>query len=236
MHKQPVWAIVPAAGIGKRMQTACPKQYLELLGEPVLLHTLKKLAAVPEIAGIAVVISAQDTWWPTMSLQLKKPIVQVTGGRERPHSVFNAVRHLEQTLQVPAAWFLVHDAARPCVRRSDIKRLINTLSTHPCGGLLAARVRDTMKRSDETAQVIQTVDRHQLWHALTPQMFRAELLHRALEEGLEHPELITDEASALERLGYRPLLVEGRMDNIKITQPEDLQLARLFLEQEYAEQ
>jgi 2-C-methyl-D-erythritol 4-phosphate cytidylyltransferase len=132
----------------------------------------------------------------------------------------------------PDDWVLVHDAARPCLRLGDLERLIGELELDPVGGLLGVAVRDTMKRADGAARVIATVDRSDLWHAYTPQMFRLGVVAAALREAIASGALVTDEAAAMERLGHRPRLVEGHGDNIKITRPEDLPLARFHLEQQ----
>lgn len=226
-----IWAIIPAAGAGRRMGADIPKQYLPLAGRTVLEHTLRKIAATPRVEGIMLSLSAADEWWPTLDVTLDVPLRIVAGGAERVHSVFNAVAAIIPELN-DADWLLVHDAARPCVHVADIERLIETVRDHECGGILAAPARDTMKLAGDAGEIVETVDRSRLWHALTPQLFRAGLLHEALEAGLKHPERITDEASALELLGYSPLLVEGPMDNLKITRPEDLPLAEFYLQRE----
>ncbi len=226
-----IWAIIPAAGAGRRMGADIPKQYLPLAGLTVLEHTLRKIAATPRVEGIMLSLSAADEWWPTLDVTLDVPLRVVAGGAERVHSVFNAVAAITPELN-DADWLLVHDAARPCVHVADIERLIETVRDHECGGILAAPARDTMKLAGDAGEIAETVDRSRLWHALTPQLFRAGLLHEALEAGLTHPERITDEASALELLGYSPLLVEGPMDNLKITRPEDLPLAEFYLQRE----
>ncbi|MGF1642750.1 MAG: 2-C-methyl-D-erythritol 4-phosphate cytidylyltransferase [Thiotrichales bacterium] len=221
------WAVVPAAGIGRRFGAEVPKQYLELLGKPVLLHTLERLMAVPEIEGVTVALAAHDSWWPGLARGWPKPLRVVTGGAERVHSVRNAVVALLDDLGADD-WILVHDAARPCVRIEDIRRLLATVAAHPIGGLLGVPVRDTMKRVDRAGNVA-TIDRSELWHALTPQVFRAGLLAAALDAGLADPARITDEASALELAGWQPLLVEGSATNLKITRPDDLALAEFYL-------
>jgi len=228
-----VWAIVPAAGAGKRMQADRPKQYLPLAGQTVIQHTLNKLAAVPEIAGIIVALDADDAYWPKLDIELNIPLHRVDGGAERVHSVFNAVDSIVDQLD-NNDWLLVHDAARPCVRVEDIRNLLAVITDHPCGGLLASPVVDTMKQADADGEVAITVDRDYLWHALTPQCFRASLLHQALEQGIQNPNAITDESSALEAMGHFPRLVQGGSDNIKITRPEDLALAEFYLQREKA--
>lgn len=205
-----------------------PKQYLPLLGRPILQHTLERLSLLADLSGIVVCLAENDPYWAELTLPTNKTIIPIQGGLERYHSVFNGLQTL-QKLAHSQAWVLVHDAARPCVRPTDIEKLMTQLSDHPVGGLLAAPVRDTMKRSDPQGKIEKTINREGLWHALTPQMFRlsllTEALHRALHQGLS----VTDEAQAMEYLGYQPVLVEGHTDNIKITHPQDLALASLLI-------
>jgi 2-C-methyl-D-erythritol 4-phosphate cytidylyltransferase len=225
------WAVVPAAGRGSRMGAAIPKQYLPLLGRPLLAHTLLRLARHPDIAGVAVGIAASDPAWPGIEGQIPKLVCTAPGGPERARTVLNTL----QALRAHAAEddrVLVHDAVRPCLRHTDIDRLIAAASGHPDGGLLAIPVADTLKRADAERHVVSTVDRRQLWRALTPQLFPLGLLCHALEQAIAAGSEITDEAMAIERLGRHPLLVEGRSDNIKVTRPEDLMLAELFLRRE----
>lgn len=230
MNTARYWALVPAAGAGKRLGASIPKQYLTLLGRPVIAHTLGTLLEHPRIAGAVVAVDAADHWWPSIAAELAtaKPVLTATGGAERCHSVLNGLEVLrEQAL--PQDWVLVHDAARPCLREADVDRLLDELSDDPIGGLLAAPVRDTLKRADAAGRSETTVDRSRLWHALTPQMFRLENLHAALCAALARGLLVTDEAAAMEAAGFSPRLVEGRADNLKITHPEDLALAEFFL-------
>lgn len=228
MAKIRYWAVVPAAGVGRRMGAAIPKQYLPLAGRTVIEHTLDTLMSHPRIDGAVVAVGTGDSWWKTMRLDTAKPLMQVAGGMERGHSVLNALHALAERA-APDDWVLVHDAVRPCLRHADIDLLIDTLHDDPVGGLLALPVRDTLKRADPTGRVSMTVDRSHLWHALTPQMFRLRVLTRALHQALEQGLAVTDEASALEAMKLAPRLVEGHAANIKITQPEDLLLAELFL-------
>ena len=210
------------------MGGAIPKQYLPLAGLSVIVHTLDILLSHPRISGVAVAIGAEDGWWDSIRLDTGKPLLQVNGGQERCHSVLHAL-HALQELAAPEDWVLVHDAVRPCLRSTDLDVLMDTLKDDAVGGLLATPVRDTMKRADADGRVSATVDRTALWHALTPQMFRLQILSRALEQALERGLLVTDDASAVEALGLAPRLVEGRADNIKITRPEDLLLAEFYL-------
>ncbi|MBI3560478.1 MAG: 2-C-methyl-D-erythritol 4-phosphate cytidylyltransferase [Gammaproteobacteria bacterium] len=228
------WAIVPAAGYGKRMESDIPKQYLDLLGQPVVAHSLQRLAQVPHLAGIVVALSAQDTYWPSLAgLELSVPVHTVTGGEQRCHSVQNALRFLQVHANV-TDWVLVHDAARPCVRVADMILLIEAVLDYPAGGVLAMRVRDTMKRSEVNNRVLATVERNNLWHALTPQLFPVGILTEALETALQAGIEVTDEAMAVELFGKQPLLVEGASDNVKITRQADLALAAFYLQQQAA--
>jgi len=220
--------VVPAAGVGARMQADRPKQYLPLLGKTVIEHTLQGLLRHPRIRGIVVAISSDDGWWPEIKVETDKPLWVAAGGDERCHSVLSALQALAARADA-RDWVLVHDAARPCLRGTDIDELIHRCQAHPVGGLLAVPVRDTLKRADATRTVLETVDRERLWQAQTPQMFRLGELRAALQQALDAHALVTDEASAMERAGHAPLLVEGHADNLKITHPEDLLLAELFL-------
>ena len=220
-----LWALVPAAGAGRRMGAAIPKQYLPLAGKTVLEITLEKLRSVAAIAGTVVAVSEDDEHFA--QLPCASSVVRVTGGAERADSVYRGLIWLmEQGRQED--WVLVHDAARPCVRKDNIQRLIDTVSAENCGGILAAPVADTLKKSigDEIAH---TVSREHLWAAHTPQMFKVGELFAALESALAAEMPVTDEASAIEHAGGRVLLVADSRDNIKITQPEDLGLAEQIL-------
>ncbi len=222
------WGVVPAAGVGKRMGAMVPKQYLPLAGRPVIEHTLEALLAEPRLARIVVALGADDRWWEAVRVSDPARIERAPGGAERAHSVLNALRQLSGRA-APDDWVLVHDAARPCLRPDDTARLIEQLADDLLGGLLAVPVRDTMKRADGAGRVEASVDRSTLWHALTPQMFRFGVLEAAIERALAAGVTVTDEASALEAVGLRPKLVEGRADNLKITRPEDLALAEFYL-------
>jgi len=225
------WAIVPAAGLGRRMRADIPKQYLPLAGRTVLEHTLQRLSLHPLIAEIIVVISEDDTLWQNLHLDwVAKPVKTVIGGDERCHSVLNGLQVLAQRAD-DDDWVLVHDAARPCLRPDDIEQLI-VKCRDDVGGLLAVPVRDTMKQSDPHGLSECTVERNNLWHALTPQMFRLGVLRQALTDALNKQQLVTDEAMAMELAGHKPRLVEGHGDNIKITRPDDLALAAFYLQQQ----
>lgn len=227
--KQKIWVVIPAAGVGKRMESDSPKQYLKLNSKTIIEHTLSVFDKHNAISEIVVSISQGDEYWPALDFDLSKPVHVANGGKERCDSVLNGLKFLENKA-ADDDWVLVHDAARPCLRQEDITLLIDSLKEHDVGGILAVPVRDTMKRSFDNNTIKETVDRENLWHALTPQMFRFSLLKNALESALNNNDIITDEASAVELSGYQPLLVEGHADNIKITRPEDLVLASFFLQ------
>jgi 2-C-methyl-D-erythritol 4-phosphate cytidylyltransferase len=210
------------------MGAQLPKQYLSIAGRRIIDHTLERLLNHPLIAGIYLALSAEDELWQACDLVDDSRIFRVEGGEQRCHSVLNALRALKQQA-ADDDWVLVHDAARPCLSRNDLDRLIDTLIDHPVGGLLGVPVRDTLKSVNAEGEVEGTVSRDGLWHALTPQMFRLDILYQALESAIDKGAFVTDDASAIELAGYRPLMVEGDAGNIKITRPEDLQLAADYL-------
>lgn len=223
------WAVVAAAGVGRRMGSDIPKQYLLLNGRRVIEHTLQRLLNHPQIKQTLVALSPDDKWWPDTDYANHADVISVDGGAERCYSVLNALNRLSE-MAAEDDWVLVHDAARPCLRSSDVDALIEQLNNHPVGGILGMPVRDTMKRADESGQVVETVCREGLWHAFTPQMFRLGMLRSALSQALEQGMQVTDEASAMELAGHSPRLIEGHPDNIKITRPEDLALAAFYLQ------
>ncbi|CDT21574.1 2-C-methyl-D-erythritol 4-phosphate cytidylyltransferase [Vibrio coralliirubri] len=225
---QSVIAVVPAAGVGSRMKADRPKQYLKIHGKTILEHTVEKLLSHPQVAQIVVAVSDDDPYYPELALNQNPQVIRVSGGSERADSVLSALNYIAE--QQLSDWVMVHDAARPCVQLSDIDKLISGAMSHDVGAILAAPVRDTMKRGAQ-GQIEHTVERADLWHALTPQMFRAKPLWKALSEALQQGASITDEASAFEWKGLSPALVAGRSDNFKITQPEDLALAEFYLSQ-----
>ena len=225
---QSVIAVVPAAGVGSRMKADRPKQYLQIHGKTILEHTVEKLLSHPQVSKIVVAVSDDDPYYPELPLNLNPRVIRVSGGTERADSVLSALDYIAQ--QQLSDWVMVHDAARPCIQLSDIDKLISGAMTHDVGAILAAPVRDTMKRGAQ-GQIEHTVDRVDLWHALTPQMFRSKPLRKILSEALQQGVSITDEASAFEWKGLSPALIAGRSDNFKITQPEDLALAEFYLSQ-----
>ncbi|MFA0567241.1 2-C-methyl-D-erythritol 4-phosphate cytidylyltransferase [Vibrio gallaecicus] len=221
-----VVAIVPAAGVGSRMKADRPKQYLIIHGKTILEHTVAKLLSHPQVECVVIAVDDSDPYFSDLSISQNSRVIRVSGGKERADSVLSALDFLNE--QQKSGWVMVHDAARPCLSSADIDKLIDSARSHPVGAILAAPVRDTMKRG-MNGMIKQTVERADLWHALTPQMFRSDDLYTALSEALEQEVEITDEASALEWKGLSPALVIGCSDNFKITQPEDLALAEFYL-------
>lgn len=225
------WGLVPAAGVGRRVGTGIPKQYLELAGQKVIDLTLATLLDHPLVRGVVVALDPGDALWPETVHANHPGVWTCAGGAERCHSVLNALVGLAGRA-ADDDWVLVHDAARPCLRRADLDRLIAGLEDDAVGGILGVPVRDTMKQAGAADRIEATVPREGLWHAFTPQAFRLGLLRRALETALDAGRLVTDDASAVELLGLHPRLIEGHGDNIKITRPEDIPLAQFFLQQQ----
>ena len=223
-----LWCVVPAAGRGARFGGAVPKQYLPLAGRPLILHTLERLAAHPRIAGLMVVLAAQDRWWPNVREVNGKPVRTAIGGGERADSVLAGLRALPESVDA-MQFVLVHDAARPCLRYEDLGRLI-AQGMQAGGALLAAPLRDALKRADDRGRSVETEPRGMRWRAFTPQMFRRGELTVALDRARAEGVVVADDAQAMERCGFHPLLVECAEDNIKVTTPADLKLAEFLLE------
>ena len=222
-----IFAIIPAAGQGTRMGEAVPKQYIPVAGQPMMFHSIKALATVERIERVFVVLSALDRHWAQHDWSALPDKIEAVfaGGAHRGESVLNTLIVLEKRISKDD-WVLVHDAARPCIRGELIEQFLDELEEDQVGGLLALPVADTIKSADENGRVAATVPRLNLWRAQTPQMFRYELLRRGLEQKGD----ATDEAQAVESLGYHtPRLVQGDPMNIKVTFADDLALAAQIL-------
>ena len=222
--ESPIWAVVPAAGSGRRMGGSIPKQYLRFQGKTVLEHSLDRLFADPRVQGAVLVLAPADRDWAALEYSAVKPIFTALGGPERCQSVLNGLHCLCEH-QGEDALVLVHDAARPLLRSTDLGRLIDAAVANPDGAILASRVSDTLKQEDGEGRIASTLDRAGLWRALTPQAFQLVRLRQALQRALEAGVAVTDDAAAMELEGFRPLLVAGGSDNLKITGPGDLALA-----------
>ncbi|HEY6721459.1 MAG TPA: 2-C-methyl-D-erythritol 4-phosphate cytidylyltransferase [Burkholderiales bacterium] len=221
-----IFGLVPAAGSGSRFGISGPKQYSLLRGKPMLYHSIARLLAASEVEVVFVALAPGDTDfrkhdWSIFGERLA-PLY--CGGASRRDSVLNGLVAMASAVD-PNDWILVHDAARPCLGRDELLRLIQEAGKDEIGGILAVPVSDTLKRSDDQHRIVATEPRDGLWQAQTPQMFRHGMLLRALRE-IEH---VTDEASAVEALGYKPKLVEGSTKNLKVTFPADLEIAERTL-------
>lgn len=220
-----VIAVLPAAGIGSRMQAECPKQYLSVGGKTLIEHSIRALLQSGRVTQVIVALSPHDTQFAQLPIASDPRIRVVAGGAERAESVMAGL-----DVAGNSGWVLVHDAARPCLHPDDLNNLLAISATSHVGGILAAPVRDTMKRGEPgLAAIAHTVERQDLWHALTPQFFPLELLKTCLRRALDEGATVTDEASAMEYCGFHPMLIPARADNIKVTRPEDLALAEFYL-------
>ena len=216
------WVVIPAAGVGSRIQADRPKQYLQLAGSSIIEHTLNLFLPHPKLKGLVVSLAADDPYWSALACADNERIVRADGGKERADSVLNGISKLYELGAKVEDWVLVHDAARPNLALTDLENLLSALAEDEVGGLLGVPARDTLKRVAKDGRVQKTIDRSVVWQAFTPQMFRLGALHRALADALASDVAITDEASAMEWAGYAPRMVEGRADNLKVTRPEDL--------------
>lgn len=218
-------ALIPAAGSGTRMASGRPKQYALLAGRPMLWHAIRAVC-VPPVQYVFVVLSPEDRDferhdWSEFAGRLE-PLY--CGGESRRDSVYNGLVAADDAVNADD-WVLVHDAARPCLPRGDLEKLIAEVEPDDVGGILALPVAETVKRASGN-RIDATEDRSALWLAQTPQMFRAGLLLQALQRAARP---VTDEASAVEQMGLKPKLVPGSRENLKVTWPEDLAIAESIL-------
>ncbi len=218
--------LIPAAGHGARLAGDAPKQYLELAGRPMVAHAAGALLAHPAIDLAFVVVAPDDERWGTYDWSAfgDRLAPLWCGGASRRDSVLNGLIAMANVVD-PEDWVLVHDAARPCLARDDLDRLIETVRGDDVGGILAVPLGDTLKRADGADRISATEPRAGLWLAQTPQMFRLGTLLRAIGAASE----VTDEASAVEALGLKPRLVPGSVRNLKVTFPGDAAIAADFL-------
>ena len=224
------WVVIPAAGIGKRMGDDIPKQYISVCGKTVIEHTIDNFISRNEIENICISISESDNYWPTLPISKNEKIITTVGGDERYESVYNGLRAI-QDKATENDWVLVHDAVRPCLKKSIIDRLITDISSHDVGGILALPCSETMKRVNNSNEVEETINRQTAWRAQTPQMFKYKKLLLAIEKVINEDIFITDEAMAMELSNHKPIVILGDENNIKITHKTDLKYLELFLEE-----
>lgn len=224
INNRRIWAIIPASGVGHRMQSDRPKQYLSFCDKTVLEHTLDRLLGCDQVHGVILVLREDDEYWPKLQYHADKPLHIAHGGAERQDSVINGLILLHQ-VDKEECYAMVHDAARPLVQYEELSALINAVKQNKSGAILASPVADTLKRGDSSGHISETVDRNNLWRAFTPQLFESALLLDALQQAKNNQQVMTDDAAAMAAVGHAVQLVEGRSDNIKITRPEDLRLA-----------
>ena len=223
------WGLIPAAGTGVRMNAGAPKQYLEISGRTILEHTMCRMLGCQAISGLVVCVAADDKHWQSICLADKRVLPSATGGATRAETVVNGLVALGKVASQDD-WVLVHDAARPCLSHEALERLLREVGADDVGGILALPISDTVKRADKDNHIVTTEKKDGLWRAQTPQMFRLGVLHNAMESALASGADITDEARAMELMGYSPQLVVGEPGNIKVTLPEDLALAEILLD------
>ncbi|OTG82229.1 2-C-methyl-D-erythritol 4-phosphate cytidylyltransferase [Acinetobacter sp. ANC 4648] len=227
LNSRKLWAIIPAAGSGNRFSETELKQYQKIQDQTVLEHTIQRLNVLP-LAGYVLAIGAQDNIAKSLNFKNKNKAYFCLGGKERVDSVLNALNYLSSIAEADDYVF-VHDAARPCVTAQCLEKLVQTAILENCSAILAIPVRDTLKFTQKNSIIERTVSREQLWQAQTPQISTLAILKMAIEQALANDVVITDEASALEYVGEVVKVVQGRSDNIKITYPDDLELAKLII-------
>ncbi|MFT6969085.1 MAG: 2-C-methyl-D-erythritol 4-phosphate cytidylyltransferase [Cellvibrionaceae bacterium] len=228
-QERAIWAIVPAAGLGRRMGSDLPKQYLTINKKTILEHTLTRLLSVESITAIVVVLDENDQVFATLPCAKNTRLMTAFGGKERCDSVLSALIALQQKVASNDC-VLVHDAARCCILPSRVSELIACLKDDNVGGLLGVPVSDTLKQVDGHRKSTQTLDRSIVWAAQTPQLFPYDLLKLSLEKAIAANEVITDEASAIEFSGLQPQMVMGHYDNIKVTHPNDILIAGAIMD------
>ena len=222
-----IWVIIPAAGIGSRMEAGKPKQYIQIGDQSLIEMTLQVVLNFAPISGVQVCISADDQEWQALNIKHEKLLATTFGGETRADSVLAGLDALSKYAKADD-WVMVHDAARPCISHDVLTRFVEQLKEHPIGGLMAMPVADTLKQADMNGNVAKTVSRESMWQAQTPQMFHFQALRDALLEAQEKKFVITDEASAMEMAGHEIALIKGERANIKVTYPGDERWVALF--------
>lgn len=223
-----VHALIPAAGLSVRFGGTTLKQYAHLLGKPVIAHSIEAVCQHQAVAAVTVALAKDDGIYDELIRPHYPEVNTVTGGDSRAQTVLNGLRYI-RSRDSQCHWVLVHDAARPCLSYASLDALVQHRAHGQQGAILAIPVRDTLKRGDGSGRIESTVDRSGLWAAQTPQLFPLNMLLENLQAAVTFGPPPTDEAEAMERGGFHPVLVQGCPDNIKITGPEDLALAETIL-------
>lgn len=234
MNSEHIWAIIPAAGIGARMNSDIPKQYVKIEDKSILEYSINRFLEHSKIYKVVVALSPNDTYWEDLPYKDNPRVLTTTGGKDRVDSVKAALSFIlenggAENEATDADWVMVHDAARPCLSSRHIDDLITSKSTSPDGAILAVGAIDTIKQANKRQTIEKTIDRETVWLAQTPQFFPLRSLSHAIDNALIEGQTITDEASAMEFAGYHPSLVIGSRKNLKITEQEDLLLASIWL-------
>jgi len=224
------WVVIPAAGIGRRMGGDIPKQYVSVNGKTIVEHTIDNFIGRKEIENICIAISESDKFWSALPISKNKKMITTIGGNERYESVYNGLCALKDKANNDD-WVLVHDAVRPCLKKSIIDRLITDINSNDVGGILALPCFETMKKVNNNRHIEETINREIIWRAQTPQVFKYKKLLLAIENAINENIHITDEAMAMELLNYKPIVIMGDEKNIKITHQTDLKHLELFLKE-----
>lgn len=221
--------MITAAGVGLRMDSDIPKQYLTINDKTILDYSIKLFLDTTFVRQVVVILSSDDKWFNKSRYAKHPRVVTAIGGSKRVESVLNGLQFLSKISQ-PNDWVLVHDAVRPCLHPCDLQNLVNALEQDPIGGILAQPISDTLKKASQEQSIEQTICRNQMWAALTPQMFRIGALIEAIKSGIDKNLDLTDDASAFEAMGIKPKLIACRHPNLKITWPSDLMIAEAILQ------
>ncbi len=220
------WAIIPAAGVGRRMGGSVPKQYCKIGGFPMVHYSLLSMCENSAISGVAIGVAENDSEWQKMTFEHDRFMGSFSGGNERSDTVANGLEYLISQPQTGNKdWVFVHDAARPCVTQDEINAMIEAAENSADGVVLGVKVEDTLKKVNPMNEVIESPNRDQYWRAFTPQLFPVAALQRSLLKAREEDFVVTDECMAMEYSGYKPRMLQGNPGNIKITWPSDIELA-----------
>ncbi|GAA0198534.1 2-C-methyl-D-erythritol 4-phosphate cytidylyltransferase [Kangiella japonica] len=229
MNSERIWAVIPAAGIGARMNSDIPKQYLKIEDKTILEYSINRFLEHSKIYKVVVALSPNDSYWEELPYKDNPRVLTTTGGVDRVDSVAAALAFIRESEGAESDWVMVHDAARPCLSSRHIDNLITSKESSPDGATLAVGAIDTVKQANKRQTIEKTIDRDMVWLAQTPQFFPLGTLKHAIDSALKEGQTVTDEASAMEFAGYHPSLVIGSRKNIKITEQEDLLLASIWL-------